>query len=290
MGSLGPILITGATGMWGTALTTLLAEESESCRAYSEADLDITDPSALSQAVRQFAAEGGRIVINAAAYTDVERAENDAERVFLVNDRGARNVAEAAASAGLAHVYVSTDFIFDGTKTGPYTEDDTPNPINVYGRSKLAGEKSVLDACPGSLIVRTAWVYGPAGNNFPSKILKLARTHDVLQVVDDEVGCPTYTVDLAGGILALCSRGVSGVVNLTGSGACSRFEMAGEVIAAAGLATRVLPVPSDTFPTKAARPHNSVLDLSKARSLGATMPAWQDSLRSYVKQYLVNAA
>ncbi len=178
--------------------------------AYSEAQLDITDAAAVSAAVGRFADEavvaaGRGLVINAAAYTDVERAEDDEERAFAVNDAGARNVAEAAARHGLGLVHVSTDFVFDGTKEGAYTETDEPRPLNAYGRTKLAGERSVMAACPEALLVRTAWVYGPGGNNFPRKIVELARTRAELQVVADETGCPTATADLARGILELWS-------------------------------------------------------------------------------------
>jgi dTDP-4-dehydrorhamnose reductase len=276
--------------MLGSALTTILAQSGASCSPFAEAHLDITHVDALTAAVSGFAAEGGRVVINAAAYTNVEQAEDDVDKAFMVNDQGARNVAAAAAQFGLKHVYVSTDFVFDGAKPGPYTEDDQPNPLSVYGRSKLAGEKSVLEVAPESLIVRTAWVYGPCGNNFASKIFSLAASRDQLKVVDDEVGCPTFTFDLANGILGLIERDARGLFNLTGSGSCSRYEMAKEVIAAAGLATEVLPVSSDAFPTKAVRPHNSVLSLQKAQAIGVSMPAWQESLRFYVKQHLMNAA
>ena len=219
----------------------------------------------------------------------MEAAESNEARAFAVNERGARTVAEAAARHGLGLVHVSTDFVFDGAKTGPYTEDDTPNPLSVYGRSKLAGDRAVWAACPDALVVRTAWVYGPGGSNFPSKILAAARTRDEVRVVTDEVGSPTYSADLARGILELWLRGGRGLFNLAGSGSCSRFELAQEVIAAAGLPARVVPVASGTFPTKAARPKNSVLCLDKARGLGVEMPPWQDSVRAYVRTHLLQA-
>jgi dTDP-4-dehydrorhamnose reductase len=284
------MLITGATGMLGTALTGVCEELGVECHPYSEADLDITDAEAVSAAAALFAAQGGRLIVNAAAYTDVERAEDDEARAFEVNSRGAGNIAEAAARCGLALVHVSTDFVFDGTKVGPYTEEDEPHPLNAYGRSKLAGERSVLEAHHAALIVRTAWVFGPGGSNFPKKILELARPRDELRVVDDEIGSPTFTMDLARGILELCAQDANGVFHLTGSGSCSRFEMAEEVVRAAGLSTRLVPVSSKTFPTKAQRPLNSVLSTEKARGLGVDMPPWRDSLRAYVRHYLHEAA
>ena len=283
------MLITGATGMLGTALTGLCGRLGIECHPYAEADLDITDAGAVSAAARLFAARGGRLIVNAAAYTDVEGAEDDEGRAFAVNDRGAGNVAEAAARCALGLVHVSTDFVFDGTKEGPYTEEDEPHPLNAYGRSKLAGERSVLEAHPAALLVRTAWVFGPGGNNFPKKILELARPRDELRVVADEIGSPTFTLDLAPGILDLHGRGASGVFHLTGSGSASRYEMAEEIIRTAGLSTRLVPVSSKTFPTKAQRPLNSVLSTDKARGLGVHMPPWRDSLRAYVQHYLHEA-
>jgi dTDP-4-dehydrorhamnose reductase len=284
------MLITGATGMLGTALTGLCDGLGVECHPYAEADLDITDAGAVFTAAGLFAAQGGRLIVNAAAYTDVERAEADEARAFAVNSQGAGNIAEAATRCGLGLVHVSTDFIFDGTKKGPYTEEDEPHPLNAYGRSKLAGERSVLKAHPAALIVRTAWVFGPGGNNFPKKILELARLHDELRVVHDEIGSPTFTVDLARGILQLCAREANGIFHLTGSGSCSRYEMAEEVIRDAEFSTRLVPVSSKTFPTKAQRPLNSVLSTDRARGLGVEMPPWRDSLRAYIQHYLHEAA
>jgi dTDP-4-dehydrorhamnose reductase len=284
------MLITGATGMLGTALTALCDELGIECHPFAEADLDITDAAAVLAVAELFAAHGGRLIVNAAAYTDVERAEGDEARAFAVNDRGAKNVAEAAARCGLGLVHVSTDFVFDGAKKDPYTEEDEPHPLNAYGRSKLAGERSVQEAYPAALIVRTAWVYGPGGNNFPKKILELAQRRDELQVVDDEIGSPTFTGDLARGILQLSAQEASGVFHLTGSGSCSRYEMAEEIVKSAGLPTRLARVSSKTFPTKAQRPLNSVLSTDKARSRGVDMPPWRDSLRAYVQHYLHKAA
>ncbi len=237
------------------------------------------------------AAPGTGTVINAAAYTDVEGAEDHEERAYAVNDRAAANLAASAAAHGLGLVHVSTDFVFDGTKDGPYTEDDEPHPLNAYGRSKLAGERSVAAAHPLPLVVRTAWVYGPsvqAGTNFPTKILALARTRDELQVVDDEMGTPTAAVDLARGILGLLGLGATGLFHLAGSGVCSRFEMAREILAAADLRTRLVPVERGRFPSKVVRPANSALSSEKAATLGVVMPPWQTSLRAYVQDQLMS--
>ena len=172
--------------------------------------------------------------------------------------------------------------MFDGAKATAYVETDPTNPLSVYGASKLAGERAVAEACPEALIVRTAWVFGPAGENFPVTILRAARSHPALQVVTDEVGSPTYTVDLAAGLLALSGAGASGLYHLVGSGSCTRYDLALETLRLAGLDVPIKPVASTAFQTRAARPANSVLDCSKAAALGVVMPDWRDALARFV--------
>jgi len=279
-----PILIAGAGGMLGHALRQVCAATGRESVAPAEREFDITSEEEVAHAVAEFAAaypDGA--VVNAAAFTNVERAEDEPELAFLVNETGAQLLAEAAARKGLPFVHVSTDFVFDGTKDGAYTEQDEPNPLSVYGRSKLAGEIAVASAHPGALTVRTAWVFGPAGVNFPTKIIDRARMTDSVSVVNDESGSPTYTLDLAAGILGLLDVGASGLFHLAGSGSCARDEMAREILRLAGLThVEVVPVPASTFPSKAARPANSVLDCSKAAALGVTMPDWRDALARFV--------
>ena len=198
-------------------------------------------------------------------------------------------------------MHVSTDFVFDGEKDGPYTEDDPPNPLNVYGASKLAGERAVTTVNPGALIVRTAWVYGPGGANFPVKILAAARRAleagargetpggtPTLHVVTDQMGSPTYTVDLAGGLLDLLAAGAAGLFHLTGGGSCSRYEWALETLRLAGIRIPgqivVEPVASDAYPTKARRPRNSVLDCCESQALGVGLPDWRDGLGRFMAE------
>ncbi len=289
----GPILITGASGMLGTALGALCAERRITCRLLAEGDLDITDAAAVETALAEFAAEGGRLVVNAAAYTDVDEAEDDEERAFAVNERGAAGLAAATAGRGLDLVHLSTDYVFDGAKGRPYTESDAPRPLNAYGRSKLAGERAVFAAHPHALVVRTAWTYGPGGVNFPAKIAALARERAgegaQLQVVADEFGSPTDAAALAAGLLELHRRGARGLYHLAGAGSCSRYELAQEVLATLELAVPLVPVGRAAFPTKALRPAYSVLDCSKARALGVVLPPWQDPLRAYVRRHLMEA-
>jgi dTDP-4-dehydrorhamnose reductase len=268
--------------MLGTALQRVLREAGLYFQAPPERSFDITDPECVDEVVGAFSAEGSGVLLNAAAYTNVERAEDEPEIAYRVNEEGSRLLAEAARAHGLAFAHVSTDFVFDGTKGAPYVETDAPHPLSVYGASKLDGEVAVASVLPDALIVRTAWVFGENGVNFPSKILERANSADELTVVTDEVGTPTYTVDLARGILGLLDAGAGGMFHLVGGGSCSRFELAAEVLRDAGLDRRLIPATSDAFPTKAERPRYSVLSTEKAAALGVTMPDWNDALRRYV--------
>jgi dTDP-4-dehydrorhamnose reductase len=271
--------------MLGGALQAVAASRGIEAFAPDEAGFDITSPEQVSAAIGDFArAHPDGVVINSAAYTNVEKAEDDSATAYRVNQYGAGLLAESAAARSLAFVHVSTDFVFDGTKSGAYTELDAPNPLSVYGASKLAGEYAVSAAHPGALIVRTAWSFGPGAPNFPSKILEAAKTRDTLQVVSDEVGSPTYTVDLATALLGLIDIRAMGTFHVAGSGWCSRDELARETLRLAGREDVVVQsVRSDAFPSKAERPHNSVLDCSKAAGLGVTMPTWRDALARFVE-------
>jgi dTDP-4-dehydrorhamnose reductase len=284
-------LIAGAGGMLGTAMQRVLAERGIPCVAPPEAEFNILNEDQVKARAAEFAetldpGERG-VILNAAAYTNVERAEEERNTAHAVNALAPVYVAFAARENRLALVHVSTDFVFDGTKNGPYAEDDEPNPVSWYGLTKLTGERMVREAFEGAeeqpLIVRTAWVFGPNGANFPSKILQVARERGSVAVVTDEIGSPTYTLDLARGILGLVEADASGTFHLAGSGSCSRYEMALEILRLAGLGdVSVEAVTSDSFPTKAARPKNSVLDCSKARALGVEMPLWTDALERFL--------
>ena len=228
--------------------------------------------------------------LNAAAFTDVERAEDEAEAAYRVNAEAPALLARAAREAGLTFVHVSTDFVFDGTKLGPYVETDEPNPLSVYGASKLAGEKAVLEEDSSAIIVRTAWVFGPGGVNFPTKLLAAARERGELKVVDDEIGSPTYTVDLAEGIVSLVMRGAQpGIYHLVGRGTVSRHDMALRILQLARLDVPVTRARSADFPSKAARPRNSALDTSKAESLGVSLPDWRNALARFMAEYAGDA-
>lgn len=245
-------------------------------------ELDIADFSAVEQFVRDTHPD---LAVNAAAYTDVEAAEDEPAVAFRVNESGAGNIARAAGLAGACVVYYSTDFVFDGTKMAPYTPDDIPAPLCVYAKSKLAGEEATRAGNGRHCIIRTAWLYGPGGNNFVEKILRAAQSRPSLSVVEDEVGSPTYTPDLAEATAVLASAGVFGTFHVVNSGSCSRYEFARRIVELAGLDTPVEPCRSGAFPMKAKRPMYSVLSNEKYEKLtGRRMRGWQDALASYIQR------
>lgn len=287
-------LIAGSRGMLGTALRRVLAQRAIPCADPPEASFDITDEPAVAEQVASFAASlspGCRgVVVNAAAYTNVEAAEDEAERAYHVNEHGARILAAAAARYGLGFLHVSTDFVFDGAKDSPYVEDDVPNPLSVYGASKLAGERAVAAAKPDALIVRTAWAFGPGGANFPLKILAAARERGALSVVDDEIGSPTYTVDLAAAICELVEAGApAGLYHLAGLGVASRYDLAVEVLRLSGVQVPVARAKAADYPSRAARPRNSLLNCEKAAAMGVVMPHWRDALARFVEDIAAQA-
>jgi dTDP-4-dehydrorhamnose reductase len=192
-----------------------------------------------------------------------------------VNADGARNVAAAAERV----LYVSTDYVFDGTKRDPYVESDPPAPVQEYGHSKLAGERATAEANPNHLVVRSSWLFGAGGKNFVETILQLAEEGDELRVVDDQVGCPTFTGHLAEALVALAAGDERGVLHATGAGSCSWFEFAHEILERAGVDRDVRPCTSDEFPRPARRPAYSVLASERG---GPTLPAWQDGLDAYL--------
>ena len=237
--------------------------------ALTHAELDVTDAAAVRDAL------AGATVINCAAYTDVDGAESDRVSAHAVNERGARNVAEAAGRV----LYVSTDYVFDGAKREPYVESDPTAPIQEYGRSKLAGERATAEANKDHVIVRSSWLFGAGGKNFVETILGLAGERDALRVVDDQVGCPTFTGHLAEALLTLAAGGERGVLHVAGAGSCSWFEFAREILDRAGIDSPVEPCATDAFPRPARRPAYSVL----ASELGSpALPAWQDGLDAYL--------
>jgi dTDP-4-dehydrorhamnose reductase len=243
------------------------------------------------------------VVVNAASYTAVDKAESDAARAYAANAEGPRNLARACADAGIPLIHISTDYVFDGAKAGPYTEDDPTGPLSVYGASKLAGEQAIAESGVRHIILRTAWMYGLHGQNFVKTMLRIGREREVLRVVDDQHGCPTYAGDLADAVITLAKRLIEapvsahhlGVFHCTGSGEATWCEFARRIFALAGprlpRIPRVDAIGSAEFPTPVRRPANSVLDCGRlARAHGITLRAWPDALAEMLETALAQAA
>lgn len=257
-------LIVGAHGMLGTDLMELLAERGARATGIDHIHLDITDPDACAAYPI-----GADVVVNCAAYTAVDAAEEDEDRAFAVNATGAGNIARAAAAAGATFVHISTDYVFAGDATTPYAEGEPPAPTNAYGRTKAAGEAAVARSAPDALIVRTAWLYGANGPCFPKTIKRLAGERDQLAVVGDQRGQPTWTRDLAAFIVDLVEAGApAGIYHGTASGETTWCEFARAVVDAAGLPTAVAETTTDAFPRPASRPAYSVLGHAASDALG----------------------
>lgn len=278
-------LLTGAAGMLGTDLVDVL--DGREVTALTRADLDITDAVAVRDAVA-----GHDVVINAAAYTAVDAAEADEATALAVNGTGAQNLADAVAATGARLVHLSTDYVFNGAATSPYPEDAPRDPLGAYGRTKAAGEVAVLRH-PEVYLVRTSWLYGAHGPNFPHTILRLAAEQDTVSVVDDQIGQPTWSRDLAEAIVRLLdARAPFGIYHATNSGETSWFGFARAVFAVAGLdPDRVVPTDSAAFVRPAPRPAYSVLGHDAWRRAGLTpLRPWQDALAAAVAAGALSAA
>ena len=273
------VLILGATGLLGQALVREWT--GDEVLAMGSRDVDIRDPAK----VREMIGNGRpNWIVLAAAYTDVDGCESHREVAFSVNRDGAVNVAEAARQAGAKLIFLSSDYVFDGKKTSPYEVEDKRNPQSVYGHSKAEAEISLMKILPHCCIARTSWVFGAGGRCFPDTILRLAANRPALDVVNDQRGCPTYTVDLARAIIQLCRKNAGGIVHVTNAGDCSWFEFAQEIITGARLATEVRPVSSQQMARPAPRPAYSVLSATSLRRYGIEMPEWKDALGRYLQE------
>lgn len=276
------VLVTGASGQLGHDVCRELARRGVPFLGTSSKTLDITNGEAVLAAVEEYRPDA---VIHCAAYTAVDRAEEEPERAFAVNETGTRNVAAACARVDAKLVYLSTDYVFPGTGESFYETDDPAGPLNVYGRSKLAGEQAVREMLERYFIVRISWVFGINGNNFIRTMLRLAQTHSQVRVVCDQIGSPTYTVDLAPLLCDMIGTEKYGVYHATNEGICSWAELAREVFRRAGKAVQVEVIPSSEYPVKATRPLNSRLSKRGLDQAGfSRLPCWQDALDRFLEE------
>ena len=245
----------------------------------TRAELDVGDAAAVSAAL---SAARPQVVVNCAAWTDVDGAEAEEEQATLVNGAGAGNVARAAAELGAAVVHVSTDYVFDGDKGAAYVESDPVGPRSAYGRSKLAGEREVAAATPRHAIVRTAWLFGAGGRNFVDTMLALGAERDEVRVVTDQVGCPTWTGHLAVALVALAQSEATGVMHVAGGGSCSWNELAREAFRMAGVDCRVTETTSEEFVRPAPRPACSVLESERAEA--PRLASWREGLAAHLAE------
>lgn len=281
------VLATGGAGMLGAALKKIFDVPGVEYFPIDITEADITVPENIAAYVKNISPD---IVINCAAFTDVDGCEVKKEIAFAVNGNGAGNVAGAAAAVGAPIIHISTDYVFDGTKTTPYVESDPVNPMGVYGASKLEGERAVVAANPKYYILRTAWLYGAGGKNFVDTIAKLAEDREELSVVSDQMGSPTYTMHLAAAIKKVADCVLSnaapapGIFHVTGTDHCSWFEFAGAITKLRpGKLKSIKPVTTEEFGRPAPRPAYSVMSTEKIQNtFGVSMPHWLDALKEYL--------
>ena len=278
------IAILGAGGMLASALEKTLNDSSLHFYSFSEDQLDITD---LDKLRTQLLQVNPSIIFNTAAYTDVDGCEENVDLAFAVNAAGAGNVAGVSAELGAKLIHISTDYVFNGKKQSTYKRTDIPDPQSIYGKSKLEGEEAIKGSCHEYLILRTSWLFGPWGKNFVQTMLNLADQGKEVKVVNDQRGCPTYTLDLAKALLDLARSELTGVHHLTNSGSCSWYEFAATIFQIAGKNVQMTPVTTKDFPRPAPRPLNSVLDSSSTiEILGYALPRWEAAIEDYLKEYV----
>jgi len=272
-------LILGATGLLGQALKREWA--GDEVVGLGLEDVDIRNAEKVREIVEKTRPDW---IVLAAAYTDVDGCESSQELAFAVNRDAAVQVAQAAKDAGAKLLFLSSDYVFDGKKNSPYEIGDARNPQSVYGRTKAEAEIQLLAAIPNCCIIRTAWLFGVGGKCFPDTILKFAATRPALDVVNDQRGCPTYSVDLSRAIVQLCRKGANGIVHVTNAGDCSWFEFAREIVKSAGFSAEVRPVSTQQMIRPASRPAYSVMSAKSLQAYGIAMPPWQDALARYLQE------
>jgi len=275
------ILVTGAAGQLGTDVALELKKRGIESAGIDIDDLDITD----CDAVREYlTTHKPKSVIHCAAYTAVDKAEDEPELCKRVNAGGTENLAKACREIDAEMIYISTDYVFDGKSGNPYEVDAPEAPVSTYGKSKLAGEEAVRRHLDKFCIVRISWVFGHTGNNFVKTMLKLAQTRDELNVVSDQTGSPTYTPDLAVLLCDMALSGKYGIYHATNEGFCSWAEFATEIMRQSGSRCKVNPIPTEQYPTKATRPRNSRMSKTSLDKAGfKRLPVWQDALTRFLE-------
>lgn len=280
------ILVTGANGQLGSELRKIGFSALDEVFYTDVAELDITDYAAVEKFVKDKEID---TIINCAAYTAVDKAEEEPQLAAKINTEAVTNLARAAAKEGCLLIHISTDYVFDGTGTKPYSEKDKPCPVSVYGKTKLAGEEAILKSRCFHIIIRTAWLYSSFGNNFVKTILRLAAERPEINVVSDQVGSPTYAGDLAAAIVAIMYNEEriehEGIYHYSNEGVCSWYDFAAEIVRLSGKECRVKPVTTAEYPTKTQRPAYSVLDKSKIKkTFGIEIPEWKDALAKMMNE------
>lgn len=282
------ILVTGANGQLGNSIRLLAKHYPQYNFLFTDVDtLDITDPQAVGKAIKDNQVD---YVVNCAAYTAVDKAEDDEELCRRLNSYAVGVLGKAAHEAGAKMVHVSTDYVFSGTSYLPYKETDETRPVSAYGRTKLAGEQILQEVCPEAVIIRTAWLYSEFGSNFVKTVLRLGKERDELRFVFDQIGTPTYAGDLAAAVMAVVAADekgayVPGIYHYSNEGVCSWFDFTIKILEIAGISNRVFPIETKEYPTKAVRPPYSVLNKSKIKqTYGIAIPHWEASLRVCLKK------
>jgi dTDP-4-dehydrorhamnose reductase len=274
------VLVFGSNGMLGHALTTVLGKRYQ-VTGLDLPETDITRPIDVWEAITSYKPD---IVVNSAAYTDVDGCETNVELAFSVNSRGNRNLAQVCAEGDIPLLYISTDYVFEGTSITPYRELDWTNPRSEYGKSKLQGEQHVRELCSKHYIIRTSWLYGPEGKNFVNTMLGLAKEREEIGVVNDQIGTPTYTMDLAEAVSVIIGEQNYGIYHITNSGSCTWYEFALEIFRQAGIkGIEVKPITTEEINRLAPRPKNSVLDNLYWKLQGKDpLRPYQEALRAYL--------